>query len=441
LVDTALTGRQLLTRIHRAAQHLSTEGVGEGARVAVDAENPLDSLSWFLGADVLGAACLIIESAWSDRERQAIMADTCPTAVVHGTPAVAAKSVPPVGDGSTRFYLATTSGSSGRSRVLVRRRDSWRHSFRAFHIGLEPAETVLIPGPLSSSLFLFGALHALHDGHSLRLMRRWSADEAASECLAATVIHVVPAMLSALLSLWERQPHLRQGCGLRKIVCAGAKLSESLRERLDRVLPGCELVEYYGSAEQSLVAIRRGEQLRPVAGVELEVRDDSGTPLPAGNSGRLWVRSPLLFDGYLDGGTLDFPADWRDGWSSVGDYATQHAEGTLTIHGRSGSTISTAAKNIAAEEVEAVLHRAAGVLDVIVSATPHPRLGAIVTAVVEADPASPPSLRELRAVARAELEPAKRPRRWLITAQLPRTAAGKPSRAEVSERLREGTLR
>jgi long-chain acyl-CoA synthetase len=81
-----------------------------------------------------------------------------------------------------------------------------------------------------------------------------------------------------------------------------------------------------------------------------------------------------------------------------------------------------------------------GVLDVLVSATPHPRFGELVTAIVEIDPAAPPSLRELRAKARKALDPAKRPRRWLAVEELPRTPSGKPARALIAERLRAGTL-
>jgi long-chain acyl-CoA synthetase len=78
------------------------------------------------------------------------------------------------------------------------------------------------------------------------------------------------------------------------------------------------------------------------------------------------------------------------------------------------------------------------VADVLVTGTPHPRFGALVTAVVESD--APPALRELRATARAALDPGKRPRRWLVTKALPRTAAGKPARAAVARQLAEGTL-
>ncbi|GAB3285383.1 long-chain fatty acid--CoA ligase [Parasphingorhabdus pacifica] len=430
----SLSGRELLARAYDAARRLPT-----GSRIAVDADDALTRLCWLLGADIAGCATLLIEPAWSASERRSVLADARPAMTVGASwPSAAVDTTGtryPVGDESTRFYLPTTSGSSGRPRVLVRSRRSWLRSFEAFDIGTGADDRVLVPGPLTSSLFLFGAVHALHEDLDLHLLDRWSAADAAEECRWATVLHVVPAMLSALVSRWEADAALRHGCTLRTIACGGARVDPVLRERLHHVLPDCDLVEYYGSAEHSVVAMHHGEAMRPV--VEVDVRDERGDSLSPDEPGVLWARSELLFDGYLRHGELDSSETGEDGWSSVGGQAVLHHDGTLTVHGRSGSTISTGARLVTAEEVESVLRRAPGVGDVIVAATPHPRLGSLVTALIEAD-GPPPALRALRGLVRDELEPAKRPRRWLVTHELPRTSAGKPARGLVAENLRTG---
>ena len=404
---------RLRTRVNQAAHRLAEHA---GERVAIDAGTALDRLCWFLGADLAGAAALVVEPTWTARERAAVLADARPSAVVTGTPSGPSHDFAPVGDAGTHFYLPTTSGSSGRPKVLVRSRRSWLDSFAALDLGLGPDDVVLVPGPLSSSLFLFGALHALHSKAEVHLLERWSAAEAAES--RATVVHLVPAMLSALL------PELA-GSPLRTVVCAGARLDPALRSRLRR--SGRELVEYYGSAEQSLIAVDRGDGLRPV--VDVEARD-----------GQLWARSDLVFDGYLENGVRRFPAGWQDGWSSVGDRGVLHEDGTLEVRGRSSSVLNSGARMVSAEDVESVLRDVEGVRDVLVSATPHPRFGDLVTALVEVDAAAPPSLRALRAHARETLEPAKRPRRWLATTELPRTAAGKLARTRAAEQLRDGTF-
>ncbi|MBB5153263.1 class I adenylate-forming enzyme family protein [Saccharopolyspora phatthalungensis] len=431
---TTLDAQELFARANHAAR-----GLPSGKRVALDGGDALTRLTHFLGADLAGCATLLVEPTWTASDRAAVLADARPDLVLdlNERPGTATHRGERAGrgartaSGDTHFYLPTTSGSSGRPKVLIRSRRSWSRSFAALGLGLEPRDRVLIPGPLSSSLFLFGALHALHAGADVELLDKWSVAGAAEASRWATVVHLVPAMLSALLSTLERSPVLRAECGLRTVVCGGARVDEALAERLTKVLPGCRLVEYYGSAEHSLIAVRRGGSLRPV--VEVDVRD------PVDGVGELWVRSELAFDGYLSNGTI-VPAATEDGWSTVGDRAVQHADGSLEVLGRAGSAINTGARIIGAEEIESVLRGAEGVRDVLVSASPHPRFGELVTAVIEIDPLAPPSLREMRASARAALEPAKRPRRWLAVRELPRTASGKPARALVTERLRAGTL-
>ncbi|WP_084215761.1 class I adenylate-forming enzyme family protein [Pseudonocardia spinosispora] len=404
----------LLRQAHACAAALARRGIRRGDRLAVDSP---ETLGWFLGADLLGAATLVVEPSWTPRERDAVLAQVGPHHVVSGSvPPPDGVTVAPQGDGETHFYLPTTSGSGGRPKVLIRTRSSWTLSFTA--LGDLPGP-VLVPGPLSSSLFLFGALHALATGAELHHRPRWSPEHARG----AVSVHLVPAMLASLVHELERRPG---PCALRTVVCGGAHLAPALRARFTRVLPDAELIEYYGSAEHSLIAIRRGEgDLRPVPGVELRTRDSI-----------LWVRSPLTFSGYLRDGALE-PAG--SGWSTAGDRAELSASGALTVHGRDSTTISSGGKLVAAEEVESVLRDVPGVEDVLVAGTPHPRFGTVVTAIIEAH--DPPALARLRAVVRARLEPGKRPRRWLVTSELPRTPSGKAARAVVAEQLGAGTLR
>nr|CEL16534.1 Long-chain-fatty-acid--CoA ligase [Kibdelosporangium sp. MJ126-NF4]CTQ90487.1 Long-chain-fatty-acid--CoA ligase (EC 6.2.1.3) [Kibdelosporangium sp. MJ126-NF4] len=410
----------MLKRAHGAARWLAARGIGEDARVAVDAP---DALAWLLGADLVGAATLVVEPGWAERERAAVLADVAPDLVVSGSPDPVSEGVTPAGDGRTWFLLPTTSGSSGRPKVLARTRDSWLDSFAALGRMDGP---VLVPGPLSSSLFLFGALHALWCGQDVRLLPRWSPAAAVEAARHATSVHLVPAMLTSLLAVLDRHPEARRDCALRTIVCGGAHIGQATRTRLAELLPDAELVAYYGSAEHSLIAVDRGGAgLRPVDGVGLDIRD-----------GILWVDSPLAHSARLIDGVAH---DVHKGWSTVGDRVSFDGD-ALVVHGRAAAMVSSGGKLVSAEEVETVLRTVPGVSDVLVVGTPHRTLGSLVTAIVETSSETPNLVRELRTAARGGLESGKRPRKWLAVRELPRTASGKPARATVAAMLLDGTL-
>ncbi|ASU79637.1 hypothetical protein CDG81_16720 [Actinopolyspora erythraea] len=433
-----LTGAELRSEAHAAATELARAGAGPGSRVFVEAEEDARTgLCRLLGADLLGAAALLAAPDWGEAERAGVLRDAAPDVFVEGSVRADPEPVVPRGDGESLFYLPTTSGSTGRARVLARTRRSWWYSFEAFEIGVTGRDRVLIPGPLSSSLFVFGALHAMHLGCEVELLERWSAAEAAEACTRATAVHLVPSMLRALLAVLERRPRLLAACRVRRFVCGGAKSDEELRSRLGELLPGCELVEYYGSAEHSVVALRGADGLlHPAAHVEVSVGEPYD-PAPANGPDELWVRSPLSFSGHLESGRL-CPAE--PGFSSVGDLAVGSHRDGFRVLGRGSAVIETGGTLVVAEEVENALRAAEGVFDVVVAATPHARFGSLVTAVIEPEPGAAPDPVELRRVARESLGRAQRPRRWLSVDELPRTPSGKPARDAVREWLAaEGT--
>jgi len=186
---------------------------------------------------------------------------------------------------------------------------------------------------------------------------------------------------------------------------------------------------FYGSTEAGSVAsldhvdIRRkpGSCGVPAPGTETRIAPD----------GELWVRGPLLFDGYLSDDHATAEA-LVDGWYRTGDLAEADDEGYLTIVGRVRDVIRTGGETVSPTEVEAVLARHPAVGDVAVVGVPDPTWGEIVCAVVVSSPgAPPPSLEDLRAHCAATLASFKHPRRLELTPALPRTS----STRQVQRRL------
>lgn len=311
-----------------------------------------------------------------------------------------------------------TSGSSGRPRAVLRDWTSWTDSFGAFTdlTGIGSGDVVLVPGPLSSSLFLFAAVHALDSGAHVLATSRWHPSTAASALAGATAVHVTPSMLVSLL---DRAPESLAG---RAVVCAGAGLPAATADRTRTA--GARLTHYYGAAELSFVAVGTHEDdLRPFPGVEVDVR-----------AGEIWVRSRYVASGYL--GTAGQLRARPGGWVTVGDRGRLLPDGRLRVDGRGDRFVLTGGTSVAAEEVEAALRTLLPGTEITVLGLPHPDLGEVVTAVVADGAAARPDRTRLDDL----LDRAHRPRRWLVVDRLPRTANGKVAHARLRDGLRDGSL-
>ncbi|WP_245649486.1 class I adenylate-forming enzyme family protein [Nocardia shimofusensis] len=282
------------------------------------------------------------------------------------------------------LLLVATSGSTGAPRPLARTARSWYDSFPAFSVisGVRATDRVLLTGPLHATMHLFGALHAL-----------WSGACVTDDAGTATVVHAVPAVLREVLA---RAPRLRTA------IVAGIALDAGAVAAAGEL----EIVEYYGSAEVSLVAARRvPEPLRVIDGVHVEVRD-----------GLLYVRSPYTVLGAPD-------------WFPVGDLAELRAGGELVVRGRGDGVVNVGGATVVAEDVERILGGVDGVSAVAVIGAPHEVFGEIVTAVLELDASA--TLPAVRSRARALLSKEAVPRRWITLPALPRTASGKVARGDL----------
>ncbi|MGW5681684.1 class I adenylate-forming enzyme family protein [Nonomuraea sp. NPDC003754] len=385
--------------------------------VAITLSDPIDQLVAVLAADLAGATPLLC-----DEEQRARVADTVPVDlhVDAPLPVTASVRVPAAPAADDLAWACLTSGSTGRPRAVVRTRASWAGSIP--HLGalagIGPDDVVLVPGPLVSSLYGFAAVHALASGATVIVPGRWSPGSLTVQLRKATVVHVVPHRLPAVLDVLEEV-----GGPLRTAVVGGAALSPQAWEVASRA--GVGVVSYYGSSETSFIAVDvDGTGLRPFPEVEIQVR-----------AGEVWARSPWLSQGYLAGARGPLKTD-REGWMSVGDLAEPYRRGEpLRLRGRGDGAIQTGGATVVPEDVEAVLRGVPGVTDLVVVGSPHPRLGSVVTAVLEG---SPPSRAALDAIARGGLDAAQRPRRWYAMGDLPRTPTGKPARGVVAARLAGG---
>ncbi len=270
------------------------------------------------------------------------------------------------------FYTGFTSGTTGAAKGFVRSQQSWLESFRSDQMLFEFTEddVFVIPGSLSHSLPLYGAIRGLYQGGTVYLSPRFRPDRIVRDCaeLRATVIYATPTQYRALMDQVLRGD--ASLIDLRRVLSAGSKFPSHWIEDLSSAFPKAKSYEFYGTSELSYVSAREITTMdaptsvgSPMQGVSVRILNDQNEIEAPGRAGRVFVKSPFLFMGYVGTqGTLDKSAcDFQDGYLSVGDKGYLDEAGVLNLVGRIDQVFQSSGRNVDPQSIETVISSASGV--------------------------------------------------------------------------------
>lgn len=252
-----------------------------------------------------------------------------------------------------------------------------------------------------------------------------------------TVLVTVPSMIATLLD--DPETARRDLSSLRFATSAGEALPVTLYQRWTARV-GVPLYDGLGTAEQWHIfvsnrpgAIRPGTLGTAVPGYDVEVRDDDGRRVPAGEVGRLWVRGGSRAIAYW----RDMPRTrqvFRGDWVVTGDLITKDADGFVTYVGRGDDALKVKGRWLLPTEVESCLLDHPHVVECAVVGVPDAD-GLIRPVAFVVGSTDDPDLPEiLRRFALDRLEPYKHPRRVVVVDDLPRTHLGKVDRTALKRR-------
>ncbi|TQR86035.1 acyl-CoA synthetase [Mycobacterium hodleri] len=280
---------------------------------------------------------------------------------------------------------------------------------------------------------ILGLLGSLRIGN--RLVHTGKPSPAAYAEAAGSLYFGVPTVWSRIAGDLDAALALSSA---RLLVSGSAPLPVPVFDRLVQ-LTGHAPVERYGSTESliTLSTLADGERRPgwvglPLAGVQTRLTGEDGAAVPHdGESiGRLEVRGPMLFDGYLNLPEATAAALGQDGWYRTGDVAVVDSGGMHRIVGReSVDLIKSGGYRVGAGEIETALLGHEGVAEVAVVGVPDDDLGQRIVAFVVGS-AEPEVLIEFVA---GQLSAHKRPREVRIVDALPRNAMGKVMKKELTQ--------
>ena len=148
----------------------------------------------------------------------------------------------------------------------------------------------------------------------------------------------------------------------------------------------------------------------PLPGIEIEIRDPFGDPLPPGEMGEIVIRGPTMFEGYHNDPEKSAATIEPEGWWHSGDLGVLRPDGRLEFKGRMKDMLKVGGENVAAIEIESHLqsHPAVNIAQVV--GVPDPKYGEVPAAFIELRPGATATAEELIAPCQGRIASFKVPR-------------------------------
>ena len=462
--DHRLTYKELDARTNRLARYLQEAGVGPDTLVGVAIERSPDMLMAMLGILKAGGAYLPLDPGYPHARNAMVIEDAGnpllltterTRARLPGTAArilsmdgqagaIACHSAAPVASSATGInlaYVIYTSGSTGKPKgVMVE-----HHNVLNFFVGMDRVigsdpGVWLAATSISFDISVLELLWTLTRGFQVVIHGEKGTDAIPGEIQRHGVTHLqmTPSVMRTLAS----DPASLAALGsLRKLLLGGEALPGSLVSALRRSFTG-EIYNMYGPTETTIWStVYRVEDQRasvpigkPIVNTQVHVLDSELRPVPAGETGDLFIGGDGVARGYWNRPELTAERFLPDPFRSegrlyrTGDVARFQSDGNLEFLGRADFQVKIRGFRIELGEIEAVLEQQSSVQQTVVVACEDQQGDKRLAAYVVAKAGGSPTANALRSTLEATLPDYMVPSHFVFLDRLPLTANGKIDR-------------
>lgn len=477
--------RTLDDQVNRIANALAASGIRAGDRVALFLGNGIEFMALLLGIWRGGAIAVPIGTRQSAAELEYMLNQCSASALCFDAELAprlpAAEDIPTVklllcadgkaptvsrcialedllarteatrcvcpADGQSPACIMYTSGTTGKPKGAVLSHLGFLHTAQNYErvFGYRPDDRMLLAIPASHiSGLLAVVVVMLRIGGCIVCLRGFKAAEVLEtiEQQRITAAVLVPAMYN--LCLLDPDIARRDLSSWRIGHFGGAAMPEVTIQRLAEALPNLDLHNGFGATEttSAVTLTGRGDAAKYLDSVgtvlpcvDIRVLDEAGREVPSGESGELWIRSPGNAIGYWDNPEATRAAFIAGYWRS-GDIGALDAQGYLRVFDRIKDMINRGGYKVYCVELENVIQRFPGVIEVAAVARPCPVLGERIHVFLHAGEAVDADA--LRGFCRTQLADYKTPDYVTVSATpLPRNLNGKLVKAPLRELARQ----
>jgi long-chain acyl-CoA synthetase len=471
------TGGELLSAANRISHGLRALGLERGDTVAIVVPNGFEMLAVYLGATQIGLYLTPINHHLVGPEIAYIVNDS-EAKVLVGHERFAAELEKATAEISLpadrRFAIGTvagfrpfaqltadqpdtapedrvagapmhyTSGTTGQPKGVKRKLvdidpDVLGELYSGFQgmFGVQPLDdnVHLTGSPLYHTAVLMWTANALHMGHTVVVMDKWSPEGMLQliDRHGVTTSHMVPTQFHRMLALPEEVRASYDVSSLRCMVHAAAPCPPDVKRRMIEWW-GDSIMEYYAATEGGGTIVTAAEWLtkpgtvgKAWPGSEIRILDDEGNDVSTGAEGTVYM-SLALSDFEYKGDAAKTAENRRAGFFTVGDWGLLDEDGYLFLKDRKSDMIISGGVNIYPAEIEGELLTFPKIADVAVFGIPNDDWGEEIKAVIQPAEGVEPddALRdEILAFCIERLASYKRPKTIDFTPELPRDPSGK----------------
>ena len=253
----------------------------------------------------------------------------------------------------------------------------------------------------------------------------------------------VPTVYIRLLSLPDLESYIGP---LRYCFSAGASMAMEVVKQW-KARTGITIAESYGMTEAMPITFNHlhpefhvvGSVGQACYGVEVQIRDISGTILESGQEGEICVRGRNVMNGYLNSPEATEATFWKsqkrheDGWLRTGDIGIMDEQGYVAIVDRLKDLIITGGENVFPREVEEALYTLPEVQECAVIGLPDKEWGERVAAFIIPKPGQTVDQDKIKASLKGRLSGFKIPKQVVVVDEFPKSQAGKILKREVKK--------
>ncbi|HCY87989.1 MAG TPA: long-chain fatty acid--CoA ligase [Desulfobacteraceae bacterium] len=449
---------------------LSGLALSPGARVAVLAKNHPAFFHLFGAASALNLCLVLINRRLSPEEVAYIVEDTTPQIIVCDpdmaelgqtltnnapslnacfvlgdnfsdlyTPAV--EEIHPAADTKSPYVIIHTAAVQGKPRGAVLSQENiilsnlqLNHNF-----GLDTDAAYLNILPLFHIMGVNFGLGTFMAGGKNIIQEKFSPTQALDliQEQKVTIFGSFPPILTTLLDAIEKADAGKARLDLSSLkIAAGLEVPDTVK-RWEAATPA-KFWTMYGQTETSgLITFSKYFEQPGSAGVisplaNIAVADDMDNLLPAGSTGEILVKGPLVFQGYWQADDLN-AFTFRQGWHHTGDLGMIDENGFLFFKGRKAEKelIKPGGENVFPAEVEKAILAHAAVAAACVIGVPDPKFGEGIKAVCTLAKGADLTKEELIAHTGTLIAGYKKPRYVEFVDTLPLSEDGAVDRAKV----------